>query len=189
MVRRLRAGLIAVALSLAACRPAPLPVYSTLPPFSLTAQDGRAFGSAELKGRVWVANFIFTRCPTVCPTFTAEMARVDKALEAKGAPVTLVSFSVDPAYDTPERLTEYAKAHGADWTFLTGSPEALHAAVVDGLKVAAVAPKDGDDLASVVHGTYFVLVDGEGRIRGYYASTEPGAVDAVVRDALALSGR
>jgi protein SCO1/2 len=158
------------------------PVLSTLPAFALTNEAGKPFGSAELAGKPWVANFIFTRCPTVCPIFTAKMADVQKRTDAK---THLVSFSVDPGHDTPAVLAEYAKKNGADperWTFLTGDPEAIRAAVVEGLKVAAQPIGKDDDLASVFHGSHFVLVDAQNRIRGYYDSADADATDRLLRD-------
>lgn len=178
-------------LALAGCRPAPLPILSTLPPFTLQSQEGVPFGSEDLRGEVWIANFVFTRCPTVCPVFTAQMRGIQvKAAGAEG--LRFVSFSVDPAYDTPPRLKEYGAAHGADfssWTFLTGDPEAIKAAVVTGLKVAADPPLPDQDLASVFHGTHFVLVDADLRIRGYYDSSEPERIEALLRDAMRIRAR
>lgn len=192
--RRGIAAAVAVAvwvLALAGCRPAPLPVLSTLPPFTLQSQEGVPFGSDELRGEVWIANFVFTRCPTVCPLFTAQMRGLQiKAAHERG--LRFVSFSVDPAYDTPPRLKEYGTAHGADfssWTFLTGDPESIKAAVVQGLKIAADPPMPDQDLASVFHGTHFVLVDRELRIRGYYDSAEPERIKALLRDATRIEAR
>lgn len=186
------AAVALLALPSTACRrTAPPPVLGTLPPFTLTSQADRPFGSEDLRGKVWVANFIFTRCPTVCPVFTAQMAGLQRDLAAKGAAeVRLVSFSVDPSHDTPERLAEYGTRHGADferWTFLTGEPDAIKTAVVEGLKIAAEPVGPDDDLASVFHGSHFVLVDGEGRIRGYYASEDEHRVEALLREAVALA--
>lgn len=168
-----------------------LPVLGELPPFSLTSQDAQPFGAEQLRGRVWVANFIFTRCPTICPAFTRKMAALQE--EAKGVdPLHLVSFSVDPEYDTPEVLRAYMEKYGADprrWTFLTGDPEAIKATVVGGLKTAMGRDENApaDDLNAIFHGTHFVLVDDQLRIRGYYRSEDPAAVDALVRDMKALA--
>ena len=183
---RRAAVLAGLLLSVAAggCRSEP-PVLSRLPDFTLTDAGGAAFGSRQLAGKPWVANFIFTRCPTICPMFTAKMADVQARVKKDGLDVNLVSFTVDPAYDTPERLAAYAKEHGADpgrWHFLTGDPEAIRTAVVEGLKIAAQPIGPDDDLASVFHGSHFVLVDGEGRIRGYYDSADADATDRLLAD-------
>ena len=184
MVRRRLAPALAAALL--ACSSHALPVYSTLPPFSLTDQTGKPFGSEQLAGQVWVANFIFTRCPTVCPAFTAQMAKIQAGAKERRLAIHLVSFSIDPGFDTPEVMTAYAKAHDADpamWSFITGPPDALQSAIVKGLKIAAKPVGPNEDLGSVFHGTHFVLVDGQGRIRGYYDSSKPDVVETVLRDA------
>jgi protein SCO1/2 len=164
------------------------PVLGTLSPFTLTSQSGAPFGAEDLRGKAWVANFIFTRCPTVCPPFTRKMAALqDRTRPLQG--VHLVSFSVDPGYDTPEVLTEYARTHGADparWTFLTGEEADLRATVIGGLKVMLGRNGPADDLNSIFHGTHFVLVDGAMNIRGYYASDDPEALERLWKDLVAL---
>ena len=142
--------------------PGPLPVIATLPRFELLDQRGVAFGSKDLDGRVWVASFICTRCATVCPLVTATMARVQGRTRQLFPDFHLVSFSVDPDHDTPARLAEYARAHHASpraWTFVTGTP-------ADGM----------------FHTSRLALVDREGRVRGYYDSTEEHDVDRLMRD-------
>lgn len=177
-------------------RPAPpaLPVLGTLPAFALTDQEGRAFGSADLGGQVWVAGFIFTRCPTICPAITATMGRMQHRARGLGPTFRLVSFSVDPAYDTPDRLASYASRNRASprtWKFLTGSFDQVKQTVVDGLKISMAdkAPEGEQDFGSIMHGTHFVLVDKDGRIRGYYDSKDPGVVDRVLGDAAMLINR
>ena len=113
---------------------AALPVYGQVPEFTLTERSGRSVTAGDLRGRVWVANFIFTQCPGVCPALSARMAALQQALRARresGAPgndVRLVSISVDPTRDTPEVLRRYAarfRADPDDWLFLTGSRGAV----------------------------------------------------------------
>lgn len=160
-------------------------VLSTMPAFSFTDESGKPFGTEQLQGKPWIANFIFTRCPTICPMFTAKMADVQARVKADGLDVHLVSFSVDPAFDSPEVLAAYAKEHGADpalWTFLTGDPEAIREAIVTGLKIAAQPVGEDQDLASVFHGSHFVLVDSKGRIRGYYDSADADATTRMLAD-------
>lgn len=188
-------SLLAIALGalslLAGCteraKPAPK-VYSTLPSFELTDQTGHAFGSRELAGKVWIANFIFTRCTSICPRFTEQMGALEKTANEQHLDVRFVSFSVDPK-DTPEILAAYAKEHHADhadWTFLAGSEEQIQDAVVKGLKIAAQPIGAGEDATSIFHGSHFVLVDADGRVRGYYDSEVPERVDALLPDAAAL---
>lgn len=180
----------AVAIARPSAPPAELPDYGELAAFELTDQTGAPFGTRELAGAPWIANFIFTRCPTVCPVFTYKMARVQDATRAVGDRLRLVSFSVDPDYDTPEVLRAYADRHGADpsrWRFLTGAPDAVRTTVRDGLKMAMERAGDAGDVPNILHGTHFVLVDGRSHIRGYYDSNDAGAVDRLIRDATALA--
>jgi protein SCO1/2 len=165
----------------------PLPQLGALPAFTFTRHDGQPFGSAQLQGRPFVANFIFTRCPTVCPAFTRKMVGVQGSTADLGAQLQLVSFSVDPKYDTPERLAEYGQRHGADfsrWSFLTGDYEQLKATIVQGFKIS-MGREEGapeDDLLSIFHGTHFVLVDRDGQIRGYYDSADADSTDRLLQD-------
>jgi protein SCO1/2 len=182
-----------VASSLRTRMPPPLPVLAQLPPFQLVDQAGRPFGTRDLEGRVWVASFIFTRCATICPAITAQMARIQGRTRELAPDFHLVSFSVDPGYDTPERLADYARAHRASprqWSFLTGPEKAVQQAVVDGLKVSMgreAAPDGGP--GAIFHGSHLVLVDRQGRVRGYYDSEDEKAVEHVVRDAGLLVNR
>jgi protein SCO1/2 len=170
-------------------RAAPLPVRGHVPAFTLTDATGAAFSRQSLAGTVWIANFIFTRCPDICPAFTAKMAEVQAATASAGPRLRLVSFSVDPAYDTPARLSTYAAQHGADparWSFLTGPPDAVRAAVEQGLKVYMEQKGETGGVPQIGHGSHFVLVDRQGDIRGYYDMNDADAVTRVVRDARRL---
>lgn len=154
----------------------------TLPDFSFTSEQGTPFGTEELTGRVYVANFIFTRCPTICPRFSEKMARIQTALDGQ-AGIHLVSFSVDPEFDTPEVLREYGERYRADptrWTFLTGDYQQLKDTVVGGFKIAMgnQAPEE-DDIMSIFHGEHFVIVDQRGEIRGYVHANEEDVVEQV----------
>lgn len=173
--------------------PPPPPVLGSVPAFALTDQAGRPFGSADLAGRVWVASFIFTRCSTVCPAITRQMARLQERTRGLDPALELVSFSVDPGHDTPARLDAYARRHHANprrWRFLTGSSEAVRATVERGLRVSMGGDvADAPSPADISHGTHLVLVDGAARIRGYYDPAEPGALDRLVRDAALLVNR
>jgi protein SCO1/2 len=159
--------------------PEPPPVLSQLPEFSLVGIDGKPYGSAELAGQVYIASFFFTSCRSICPTIMKGVARLqDGYAQRKIEGIRLVSISVDPEHDTPEVLADYAKGMGVDplrWTLLTGEPEAVRRLVVDGFKTplgepAPVSPEPMD----IAHTGKLVLVDGLGRIRGYYDSTELG---------------
>jgi protein SCO1 len=170
--------------------PAPLPpppVLGTVPDFRLVDQSGAPFGPDRLTGRVWVADFLFTRCPDVCPRMTERLVKVQRAL---GDRVDIVSISVDPEYDTPARLADFASAHGARsprWHFLTGDSGRLQDSVLRGFNVAF--SRESDDISTLTHGVHVVLVDGRGRIRGYYDSNDQEAVERLVTDARRLAER
>ncbi len=191
--RTARAALIAAAVLVAGglavwlALPAPsLPVLGAVPSFMLVERSGRAVSAADLAGHVWVADFVFTHCPTFCPLLTERMAGLQKALAPAADPVRLVSFSVDPVHDTPEVLLDYARRAGAGdgWLFVTGPREALAALLRDGFKVAWA--DDGPPASPITHSDRFVLVDRALRIRGYYHGTQPDDVARLARDALAL---
>ncbi|OWY71285.1 hypothetical protein B7486_11880 [cyanobacterium TDX16] len=158
----------------------PIPVLNTLPDFTLTERSGKPVALADLRGRVWVADFIFTHCAGPCPVMSMRMKQFQDLLKKERMDdVVCVSFSVDPENDTPARLTEYADALGAEvgrWLFLTGEKRAIRDLAIKGFKIAVQDPEQGDD--QIIHSTRFVLVDREGRIRGYYsAMTESEEID------------
>lgn len=156
--------------------------YGSVPAFELVNQDNQAFGSAQLAGKIWIADFIFTNCPGPCPMMSSRMSELQKPLEKTD--IHLVSFTVDPDRDTPEVLHSYAekvKARPNRWDFLTGSQAAIYELARDGFKLAAL---DGSDEPGMpVHSTRFVLVDWSGVIRGYYDAQAPDAVTKLVADA------
>ncbi|MGE6763553.1 SCO family protein [Corallococcus interemptor] len=170
-----------------------LPQYGKVPRFELTAQTGRPFSDADMRGHLYVADFFFTRCPTVCPLLTEKMLRVQRQAREQGLDVRFASFSVDPRYDTPERLTTYARDHRIDtsnWTLLTGPMDQVETTVLEGFRVMMGRDADAgeDDFFSVFHGEHFVLVDARGQLRGYYRVTEgEGGLEALLRDAALLA--
>lgn len=166
-------------------------VMFPLPEFALTDHLGKPFGSKELAGHVWIANFIFTSCPTRCPELTETMKRVQKRMRHMGDAVFLVSISVDPERDTPEKLAEYATKYQVNprrWRFLTGDLSAVKGAVEQGFKMPMDKNEpDGEDknLFDITHGTRFVLVDQENRVRGLY-ETDEASINQMVQDLAVL---
>ena len=164
----------------------------TLPDFRLVERSGRTLSLADLRGRPWVADFIFTQCGGACPAMTGRMARLRRELPDG---VRLVSFTVDPGHDTPEVLAGYARAFGADerWLFVTGPQKDLYALSVAGFKLAAMEVPAGERSPGgdgpFLHSSKLTLVDGGGTIRGYYDSTDEEAMRALAADATALQGR
>jgi protein SCO1/2 len=170
-----------------ALRPRPLPVLGTVPSFALIDQTGARLASDDLAGGVWVANFVFTRCPDVCPALTARMAQLQGRLGPAADRVRLVSFSVDPNHDTPEVLRDYARRAGArdGWRFATGPRADVAALLRDGFRVAFA--DDGPPTAPITHSDRFVLVDPTLAIRGYYHGSNEADLERLAHDARALA--
>lgn len=171
-------------------RPEPLPVFGKLPTFSLVNRDGRTIRLEDLAGAPWVADFIFTRCPASCPMMSARMARLERSLP-KDRDLLLVSITVDPAYDTPEVLNRYAKRFEAPerWLFLTGEREDVRRLSIEGFKLGLdMDPPPGmAGPEPILHSTRFVLVDGEGQIRGYYEAFDEASTEKLRSDLLRLA--
>jgi len=164
-----------------ALRQRSISAYGTVPGFQLTNQNGQPFGSAQLSGKIWIADFIYTTCPGPCPMISSRMSELQKPLQKTD--VHLVSFSVNPEKDTPEVLRGYAdklQAEPGRWDFLTGAKPAIYKLSHDGFKLAV---SDGSDAQGIpVHSTRIVLVDRHGQIRGYYDATEPEAITKLLAD-------
>jgi len=184
---RILALLLVLGAPLLGCGAKEPPVLGTVPDFSLTERSGSVIHAADLDGSVWIAGFIFTRCPDVCPALTARMADLQKTLAASDG-VRLVSFSVDPAHDTPEVLRGYADQSGVkgDWLFLTGPRDQLATLLKDGFRVAFA--DDGPAEAPITHSDRLVLVDRTLRIRGYYHGRSTEDLARLSRDASTLAG-
>jgi protein SCO1/2 len=149
-----------------------------VPPFILTERSGRTITNQDLRGKIWVADFIFTTCPGPCPLITADMAKVQDAV-AGDPRVQLVTFTVDPQADTPEVLAAYANKFGADpnrWWFLTGPEKPLYDLIKNGF-YQVVQDNHGQPLEPgeyiVTHSTRFVLVDSDGVVRASYDGLGP----------------
>lgn len=168
----------------------PLPVYGTVPDFKLTNQFSQPVTLATLRGKVWVADIIFTRCPGPCLAMTGKMKAIQEALP-EGTDLLLVSLTADPAFDTPDVLQEYsARLHvnSPRWQFLTGPKQAVYDLAMHGLKLAVQENADKTSIEEqFIHSTRFVIVDRQGRLRGQPIDLEePEAVDKVVRTAQSL---
>src|SRR5215475_6904615 len=169
-----------------ACKGQPeLTRFYPLPEFSLTDQADKTVTLADLKGKVWVADFIFTNCGGTCPMMTDKMRRLQQALPEG---IRMVSITVDPARDTPKALAAYAAEHGASrerWLFLTGDKQALYDLCIKGFKLPLL-DDEGTPLEPITHSTRFVLVDKTGQIRGYYSGTEEEDLKRLAADAKGL---
>jgi protein SCO1/2 len=163
---RLRGPIVVQPIAPASTEPRPLP------DFSLIDQHGNPVTLADLKGKIWVADFFFTSCPAQCPMITSRLAELQKVLP-EGADVKLVSITVDPERDSPEVLSEYAERFGAQddrWLFLTGEKAAIIQLAREGfLLPAGENPND--------HTLRLALVDRDGMIRGYFQSLDDKSLD------------
>lgn len=155
-------------------------VQHHIPEFDFINQLGENIGSTEMKDHVTVVNFFFTSCPSICPKMSSEMERVNDMFRDY-PDVRIMSISIDPEYDTPEILSEYAEKHNAEagkWDFLTGGVAETYQLAKCGFVIPAI---DGlgipDDF---IHSDKFILVDKLGRIRGYYGGTEREDVDLLM---------
>jgi len=155
--------------------------YGSVPPFRLTNQDGKPFGSSDLAGKVWIADFIYSTCPGPCPMISTRMSEMQKPLEKTD--VHFVSFTVDPDKDTPERLREYAsqlRAEAGRWDFLTGPKSEIYNLSLNGFKLAAAARSNENP--EPLHSTRMILVDRHGQIRGYYDAVTADAITKLLAD-------
>ncbi len=163
-----------------------LPVYAQIADFTLTNQDGRTVSLTNLRGQVWVADIIFTRCPGPCLKMTRQMRQIQDALPSDSQ-TKLVTLTTDPDFDTPPVLKTYAERFGADfgrWMFLTGTKKELGRLAIDSLKLTAV-PKKPEERESpqdlFVHSTIFVIADKRAQLRGVFETTGDGIDPRVVQ--------
>jgi len=167
-----------------------LPIYGTVPAFTLVDRSGKTVRAADLTRGPWIADFIFTRCGGMCPGLTATLAGV---LRRTPPNVVGVSFTVDPERDDPPTLQRYAQQFGADparWLFLTGDRATIEHVVRDGfrLSLAELPPAERDQSPEpITHSDRFALVDAELRIRGYYHGQDADATAKLVHDAQRLA--
>jgi protein SCO1/2 len=149
--------------------------YGSVPDFKLTERSGKDVAIADLRGKIWIADFIYTTCTDTCPLQTAAMATLQKEFAAHSN-VQFVSVSVDPDRDTPQVLSAYADKHEADrqrWYFLTGQRDQVIKLVRDGFHLSVAAfPSGAEQSGMIPHSPRFVLIDQQAQIRGYYDSRE-----------------
>jgi len=184
-----------------------LSVYGQVPEFSFIERSGRTIERSEFLGKVWVIDFIYTRCADTCPLQSAEMKRLQADLSTE-PDVRLVSITVDPRRDTGQVLSRYADRFGADpkrWLFLTGDKEAIHRFAMQGLHLPVLEPggraggeapgavgalrpvlepkaavaDDAGQASALLHSSRFVLVDRKAQIRGYYESANPQSLQSL----------
>jgi protein SCO1/2 len=155
-----------------------------VPEIKLTDQTGQPFSTAQLRGRPWAADFIFTSCGNICPIMSGKMAEVQNQTPAK---LAMVSFSVDPEHDTPAVLKGYGERLHADfsrWHFLTGT----HAQMADAALQMKISVKSADAQGPLMHSDKFLLVNASGKVVGVYSGTSAEDVRRLIADATKLAG-
>ena len=161
----------------------PIPEMLPVSDFTLLDQDGEEFSSRQLRGKVWIADLIFTSCPEICPVMSTHMSNLTRRVSHDD--VRFVSISVDPAVDTPEVLRTYADRYGADterWTFLTGSVEDVNRVVLRSFRLPMGDRMQRDDgRYDILHTARFLLIDQHGMLRGLY-DTDRAGLDRLEHD-------
>ncbi len=180
-----------------------LDVYGEVPDFALTERSGRRITRADLMGRIWIANFIYTQCTETCPLQSAQVARL-QAEFAGEEDLRLVSITVDPERDTPTVLSRYAERYGADpvrWLFLTGDKRAIYHLAKEGFHLGVVDPDDQTQAGGlpqwlgpqpalathgskglIIHSSRFVLVDRQAKIRAYHLPDDEQSLERLRRN-------
>lgn len=189
---RIQLGVLLVVFSLVALTACGQPKFEAtydwpMVDFSFTNQDNQQIGLEDLKGKVWLANFVFTNCDTVCPPMTANMARLQKQMADEKINAEIVSFSVDPTRDTPQNLKEFASKFQADhsnWNFLTGyTEEDIKALAKTSFKTLAEAEPGSDQF---IHSTKIFLINQDGIVvKGYNGLEVP--YDEIISDLKAIT--
>lgn len=163
--------------------PPPLPIYYQVPEFSLRNEFNKPFGTKDLVGKFYIANFMFTSCPTTCPALMEKMDKIQNRIRGLGNKAAIVTFTVDPKHDTPDVLYKYARKRNSNpfiWNYLTGAEADLKKIVIDGFKVPmgnkeAIEKKletQTITLFDIAHTEKVVLVDNKGQVRGYYGTNK-----------------
>ncbi|MBD2699681.1 SCO family protein [Spirosoma sp. BT702] len=159
-------------------------IYNRIPPFSLIDQDAKSVNESIVKGKIYVADFFFTRCGTICPRMSSQLTRVQDIFR-NNPDVIFLSHTVDPEHDRPEKLKAYARKYEAipgKWYFLTGSKDAIYELAMHGYYLPTVdaGVKEGKPDETFIHSEKLVLVDKEGIVRGFYDGTDKENVDRLV---------
>jgi cytochrome oxidase Cu insertion factor (SCO1/SenC/PrrC family) len=170
--------------------PANPPILGAISAFQLTRSDGGPIDAAFFQNKIWVADFIFSRCSGPCPMMTSRMAALQATLRSRAdwknlqSNLLLVSVSVDPEHDSPEVLRRYAELAQADpksWLFLTGPRDEVWRLIKDGFKLPVFQESPGGS-GPIVHSPKFVLIDGHARVRGYYDVLETEGYSPLLHD-------
>lgn len=168
-----------------------LPTLGSIEPFTLVDERGQPFDDTAMRGKITIVSFIFTRCDTICPVIAMKLERIQEKTFNVGRDIKLVSFSVDPKHDTPEKLAAFGKMYRADperWRFVTGAHDDVYK-VVEGSFMTSMMrlPDKPTGVPDIAHGGYFLLVDRALNIRGTYDSDRVHQLDELMSDARYLA--
>lgn len=158
-------------------------VYPKVPAFAYLNQDSVMVDSKSMKGKVWIADFFFTSCPTICPPMTSQMKRLNILTKDLEEHLQFMSFTIDPDTDTPQTFRDYIKSHGIaakNWQFFTGDEDETYELALDFFFVGA--ERNEDAAGGFEHNDTFVLIDKEGYVRGLYKGSETKDVDRLEKD-------
>lgn len=179
------AGILISLLALTACSSNGIedPLNYEVKAFEFTNQDQEIVRSEDLKGKIWVADFIFTSCETVCPPMTAHMTELQQKVSDEGIEAEFISFSVDPEIDTPTKLKQFTEGYDLtfeNWNFLTGyTQDEIEKYALDSFKQIVQKPESEDQ---VIHQTLFYLVDQNGTVVKDYSGVENTPYDEIIED-------
>ena len=163
-------------------------IYGHVQKFAFTDEDGKPFDSAQLNGKVWIADFFFTRCPGTCLSMAKAMRGLRQDLGPLAGAIPTVSLTMDSEFDSPSVLKEYhqSRADGlSNWFFLTGNKDAIMRLSRESFMLAA-QEKIRDD-GDILHSTHFVLIDKQMQIRGFYDGLDAAQVQRLTTDARKLA--
>jgi protein SCO1/2 len=158
-------------------------IYPKIPFFNYTNEYGKEINSSQMRGKIWIADFFFTSCQTICPIMTTYLKRLNQSIHDLEDHVQFISFSIDPERDTPSTLMRYKSHHGItadNWTFLTGDEEKTHLLGIENFQI--FAGRDDESQGGFAHSGAFTLVDKEGFVRGVYLGTDSKQVEQLEKD-------
>ncbi len=158
-------------------------VYPKIIDFAYLNQDSVMIKSSSMKGKIWIAEFFFTSCPTICPTMTKQMIRLNNDTKDIENYLQFMSFSINPKNDTPSELRKYIvknKITAKNWQFFTGNEAATHDLGINYFQI--FAGQDAESEGGYAHSGAFTLVDREGYVRGVYLGTDPNEVNRLETD-------
>lgn len=158
-------------------------IYPKVPDFQYLNQDSVMITSKSMKGKIWVADFFFTSCPTICPPMTSQMKRLNIMTKDLSKYLQFMSFTIDPDTDTPSQFRTYIQEHGItaqNWSFFTGDEDATYALAEEFFHVGA--QRNAEAAGGFEHNDTFVLVDRDGYVRGLYRGSETKEVNRLEKD-------